>query len=46
MVIRRLAPKITQLRLRIPYVAGEAAGSSFPIDRLAAAIEKVMLAPH
>ncbi len=45
-VARKLTAKITQLSVRIPYVAGEVVGSSPPSERLAAASENLTLAPH
>jgi hypothetical protein len=45
-VSNRLTTNSRQLIERIPYVAGDVAGIQRPSERLAAAIENVMLAPH
>jgi hypothetical protein len=46
MVQSKLAAYSKQLKLRIPYVTGEVIGINFSSERLAAARENVMLAPH
>jgi hypothetical protein len=45
-VASKLTPYSKQLKVKIPYVAGDVVGSKRLSERLAAAMPNVKLAPH